>query len=120
MIEFMDEPSDNILGIRFTGKLTEADYDQVLIPRLAAAVRTFGRVRVLIHMDDNFRGWDMKAAWANTKLDFQFRTSLEKVAVVGAPRWEEWCVRIAALLVRGELKSFPPGRMADAWDWLRA
>jgi hypothetical protein len=120
MIEFMDETSDNVLGIRFTGKLTEADYEQVLGPRIATATQRFGRVRALIYMDDDFRGWDMKAAWANTKLDFQFRNSLEKVAVVGAPRWEEWCVRVAGLVVRGELRTFPPEQIADAWRWLRS
>jgi len=120
MIEFMDETRDSILAIRFTGKLTQADYDDVLLPRIGAAVKKFGRVRALIYMDDRFRGWDMQAAWANTKLDIQFRNSLDKVAVVGAPRWEEWCVRLAGLLVRGDLMTFPPEQMAAAWTWLRA
>ena len=120
MIEFTDETRDNILAIRFTGKLTGPDYEHVLLPRIETAVKQFGRVRVLIQMDDDFREWNLKAAWANTNLDFQFRNSLEKVAVIGAPRWEEWCVRLAALLVRGELKTFPPQRMAEAWKWLLA
>jgi stage II sporulation SpoAA-like protein len=120
MIEFMDGTHDNILAVRFTGKLTEADYLRVLLPRVAAAAKKFGSVRALIYMDHDFKGWELKAAWANTKLDFRFRHSLEKIAVVGAPRWEEWCVSVAGLLVRGELRTFPPGQMADACRWLQA
>jgi len=120
MIELMDESCDNILAVRFTGKLTEADYDRILIPRIGTVVKKFGAMRALIYMDDEFKGWALKAAWANTKLDFQFRSALEKVAVVGAPRWEEWCIGIAGLLVKGELKVFPPDRMTNAWEWLRA
>lgn len=101
MIEFMDETGDNILAIRFSGKLTEIDCNQVLIPRIRAVVKKFGRARALIYMDDNFKGWNLKAVWANTRLGFQFRNLLEKVAVLGAPRWEEWCIGLAGLLVRG-------------------
>lgn len=121
MIEFMDQTTDRILAVRFTGKLTESDYGRVLRPRLEqAAAQSFGRVRALIYMDDAFRGWDMKAAWANTRLDFVFRNALERVAIVGVPRWEQWRVRAAGLLVKGELKTFSPERIMQAWEWLRS
>lgn len=120
MIEFMDGSDGNIVAARFTGKLSEADYSQVLIPRIASVVRTFGSARALIFMDENFAGWDLPAAWANTKLDVQFRHSLTKVAVVGAPHWEEWCVRLARLMFSGELRTFHSDQLAQAWDWLRA
>jgi len=47
MIEFLDETHDSILAIRFTGKLTQADYDQILVPRIEAAAQSLGRVRAL-------------------------------------------------------------------------
>ncbi len=47
MIEFMDETHDSILAIRFTGKLTQAVYDQILVPRIEAAAQSLGRVRAL-------------------------------------------------------------------------
>lgn len=52
-------------------------------------------------MDEDFQGWDLKAAWANTSLDLRYRREFEKIAVVGAPAWEEWCVRLASLFMKG-------------------
>ena len=45
----------------------------------------------------------------------------EKVAVVGAPRWEQWCVDVAAAFVMsGELRTFDRERLDAAWQWVRA
>ena len=120
MIEIMKESEGNIVGIRATGTLTTADYDQVLIPKLEELSRQFDGLRALFYMDRAFKGWDMSAAWANTKLDFQFRGNLEKVAIVGAPAWEEWCVRMASLLMKGELRTFTTDQLDEAWKWVRS
>jgi hypothetical protein len=63
-------------------------------------------------------GWNLGGAWANTCVDIRHR--VEKVAIVGAPRWEEWCVKLAGLLIAGEVRSFRIDQLQDAWKWLRA
>lgn len=118
MLEIMRESRGNILGIRASGTLTLDDYDRVLAPRLDALAREFGTIRALFYMDAGFRGWDAGAAWANTKLDMRHRSDLEKVAIVGAPRWEAWCVRFAGLLMKGELRTFRADALQEAWDWV--
>lgn len=120
MMDIMDASEGNVVGIRATGKLTVDDYDRVLSPRLDATAREFGTVRALFYMDADFRGWDASAAWANTRLDMRHRGDLEKVAIVGAPRWEVWCARFAGLLMRGELRTFGSDELQAAWDWIRA
>ena len=43
----------------------------------------------------------------NTVFDVKHRRDFDKVAVVGAPRWEQWCVKVAAAWVMsGELRTF--------------
>lgn len=120
MAEFMQEGSGNVLGVRTGGTLTGNDYKRRLVPRLESLIEQFGRVRVLFYMDETFRGWDLKAAWVNTTLDVRHRADFEKVAVVGAPAWEEWCVKLAGLLMTGEIRTFPSEQLQQAWDWLRA
>lgn len=44
----------NVLAIRASGKLTDADYKSFL-PRLEALIREHGRISVLIELED-FRG----------------------------------------------------------------
>jgi hypothetical protein len=120
VIEFMDESHGNILGVRAGGKLTEDDYESRLVPRLESLIDRFGSVRVLFYMDETLRGWDLKSAWANTAVDVRHRTDLERIAVVGAPAWEAWCLKLAGLLMAGEIRTFQPDQLQRAWDWLRA
>jgi hypothetical protein len=120
MMEIMNESSGNVIGIRATGMLTTDDYDRVLVPKLAELSQQFETARALFYMDHDFRGWDLSAAWANTKLDFRFRGHLEKVAIVGAPTWEEWCVRVAGLVMKGEMRTFKADQLEDAWNWVRS
>jgi SpoIIAA-like len=120
MMEIMNEGAENVIGIRATGMLTTDDYDRVLVPKLAELSQIFETVRALFYMDQDFRGWDLSAAWANTKLDFRFRGNLDKVAIVGAPAWEEWCVRVASLVMKGELQTFRAEQLEDAWEWVKS
>jgi hypothetical protein len=120
MIDFMRESSGNILGVQAGGKLTQSDYKRRLVPRIESLIERFGKVRVLFYMDETFQGWGLRSAWANTVLDVRHRADLEKVAVVGAPAWEAWCVKLAGLLLAGEIRTFPPDQLQQAWDWLRA
>lgn len=120
MIQFMDESSGNVVGIRVAGKLTALDYRQTLVPRLQSLIERFGSVKALFFMDANFKGWNLGAAWANTCLVLQQRRTLEKIAMVGGPKWEEFCVKaLASPLMEGELCTFRADQIAEAWKWLR-
>ena len=48
MIEFMDESAGNVVGVRASGKLTDADYKETLIPGLEKLFEQHGRLRVLL------------------------------------------------------------------------
>ena len=117
----MPGSTGNLVGIRFTGKLSGSDYRDVLAPLVESSLTRFTSLRVLILMDGSFEGWSLSAAWANTIFDLKHRRNFDKVAMVGAPKWEEWCVKApATLLMRGELRSFSRADLDHAWAWLRA
>jgi hypothetical protein len=85
MIEFLEEGPANIVGIRAAGKLTEADYREVLEPRIQLLLHEFRTLKMLFLMDETFEGWTLRAAWANTVFDVRRRRDFEKVAVGGPP-----------------------------------
>lgn len=120
MIDIMHESDQDVLGLRATGKLTRADYHDALVPQVQTLLDRFGTLKVLLLLDEPFRGWSIGAAWANTVFDFKHRKDFDKVAVVGAPRWEQWCVNVAAQFVMaGELRTYDRDRLSAAWQWLR-
>jgi hypothetical protein len=66
-----------------------------------------GRFRVLFLMDETFRGWNARTAWRNTCLDLHHRRDFDKVAIVGAPTWEQWCAKLVDVLTAGEIRISP-------------
>ncbi|MCV7260962.1 hypothetical protein AWC26_21060 [Mycobacterium shimoidei] len=120
MISVMDESSGNVIGFRATARLTRSDY-QVLQRLVEDLLKRFASASVLFLMDDAFEGWSLRAAWANTIFDLKHRRDFGKIAMVGCPRWEEWCVKLAAApLMVGELRTFRREELGEAWRWLRS
>jgi len=119
MIEFLPESGGHVLGIRVSGKLTDADYKQTLIPKLESLFHQHGRLDVLFYMDEGFEGWDLGAAWDDASYGLKHRADFGRLALVGGPRWVEWCIKLAGFLMKGEIRIFPGDRLQEAWSWIR-
>jgi len=119
MIEFINEGEGKLVGIRVTGTLSDADYREVLIPRLEAIFAEHGKLDLLVHFDEGFKGWDLKAAWDDAAFGLKHRTDFGKLAVVGAPNWVDWCIKLSGFLWKGEIRVFPAEELAAAWRWLK-
>ncbi len=120
MFEFLPESAGNVVGIRVSGKLTDADYKQVLIPRLQALFSQHGKLKLLFHMASSFEGWDLSAAWADASYGLEHRADFDKLAVVGGPTWVELCIKLSGFLMKGEIKLFPAEELESAWAWLKS
>lgn len=120
MIEFMADSSGNIIGIKAIGTLTDADYKELLIPTLEKLFAQYRKLRVLFYMGEEFAGWTVSAAWDDARLGFNHRADFERIAVVGGPRWVEWCVKFTAFLIAGEIRTLSAEQLQGAWDWVKA
>lgn len=119
MLDVLPESESNLLILHATGKLTDDDYQEVLIPRLEAIIEAHGKARVLIEMSEDFEGWELGAAWEDAKLGVRHRKDFEKMAVVGAPEWVDWGAKIGAQLMSGELRTYDEDDFDDALDWIQ-
>lgn len=61
MLEILPDSQEDILMVKATGKLTENDYQEVLIPRLEAIIQKCGKAKLLLLMDEHFEGWELGA-----------------------------------------------------------
>jgi hypothetical protein len=119
MIEQLPNSQGNILGLRASGKLTDEDYEDVLVPGIEAIIKEHGKIRFLFYLDDGFDGWEPGAMWEDFKLGFgDIRKECEKLALVGGPDWVEWAMKLSSHLIHGEVKTFDVDQLQAAWDWI--
>ena len=120
MLEILPESQQEILMVRATGRLTEKDYQEVLIPRLETLLNEYGKAKFLFFMDEQFQGWELGALWDDAKFGVRHRNDFIKVAVVGGARWVEWGVKLFAPFMEGEVKTFPSDQLPQAVDWIKS
>jgi hypothetical protein len=124
-MEVMQESGGKVLGVRASGKLSDADYKDVLLPGMKKALDEQGALRLLFYMDDAFSGAEAGAMWDDAKFGATHLADIakgkfEKIAIVGGSSWERRAGEIFGHLMPGEVKGFAGTELAAAWDWTRS
>lgn len=117
MFEKLDGSSGKVIGFRASGKLTNEDY-KGFMPELEKVIEACGKVRMLWELVD-FTGWDLGGVWEDFKFGMKHCSQVERLAMVGDKKWEEWMAKLSAPFMKGEVKYFDRSRIQEAWDWVR-
>ena len=118
MIKVLPDSKGNILVLKAVDKLTDQDYKEVLIPHLESIIREYGKARLLLDMGDEFHGWEAAALWDDARFGLTHRNDFDKMGVVGGPRWVEWGLKLAAMAMSGEIRSFSVSEREEAVGWI--
>jgi hypothetical protein len=116
MIEQLTQSSGKTLGFKMSGKLHDADY-QHFVPTVEAAVKAHGKIRLLAQFHD-FHGWDLHALWDDIKFSTEHCTHIERIALVGEKKWEEWMAKVCKPFTLAKIRYFDAGDIQAAWQWL--
>jgi hypothetical protein len=116
MIEQLPSTSDKVLGFRLSGKLHDEDYKK-FTPLIDAAIAHEGKVRLLAEFHE-FHGWDIRALWDDCKFSASHCHTIERIALVGDRRWEEYMAKICKPFSRAWVRYFDVANINDAWTWL--
>lgn len=119
MIEVLPQSEGNMLVVKATGKLTNEDYKQTLIPRMDTIIREYGRARLVMDMSNDFQGWQISAMWDDVRFGVAHRNDLERMAIVGGTKSIEWGAKIAKLWMNGQIKCFPATEFNTALAWAK-
>lgn len=122
MIERIDDPPENTIGLRASGKLSREDYTEVLEPALQDAVAT-GHARVLFLLHD-FDGLE-RGAWiedvkTGLKTEIQNRDAWHRFALVTDVEWIAKAIGAFSWLMPGELEVYGLDALDDAREWVAA
>jgi hypothetical protein len=107
---------NTIHRLTLSGTSRKADFDAA-IASLLQQIGTGGTARLLVVLDE-FDGWSQTDAW---NLDFYIAhgDQIERIAIVGDPRWRHEALLFAlADLRKAPVEFFEPGAMDRARAWL--
>jgi SpoIIAA-like len=97
-----EEIRGNVLAVHVTGKLERQDYEK-FVPDTERLIKQYGKIRVLMVMHD-FHGWDAGALWEDIKWDAKHFNDVERVAIVGEKKWQEWLAALCKPFTRATMR----------------
>lgn len=120
MIERIDEMPAGTIGLRASGKLSKADYVEVLEPALREGVES-GELRLVFLLTD-FHGLE-PGAWpedVKTGLRAWVRdhSAWKRFALVTDADWVAKAMRIFAWMAPGEVMVYEPAELEAAKAWV--
>lgn len=111
-----ESQAGKVLEVRVSGKLTHADY-QAFVPEFERLVKEHGKIRVLFEMAD-FHGWEAGALWDDIKLDAGHFADIERIAMVGEKRWEQWMATVCKPFTTATIRYFDRAELEQARAWV--
>ena len=63
---------------------------------------------------------DLHALWDDIKFGASHYTSIERIALVGDKKWEEWMAKVCKPFTMAKVKYFDAENIADARRWIEA
>ncbi|MCU0809014.1 MAG: STAS/SEC14 domain-containing protein [Candidatus Contendobacter sp.] len=110
--------ADRVHRITLSGLLTWAEFQTFLTQVETGNVFASGEVRILIQLE-NFAGWEPGDQWGDVSFFFRHDHDIERIAVVGEPRWQdEMQVFLFADYRQAEARFFPETDLELARAWL--
>lgn len=124
MVEIFEDMPEGVLGFKFTGEVTRADYDDVLMPPIIEQIESGGKVRALAQVGPDFEGYQKGAVWDDLKASGEWgvghHSSWERIALVTDSRKLRTLASAFGWMSPGELKTFKLDELENAKSWASA
>jgi hypothetical protein len=107
--------SQFFLSLKAIGKLTHEDYE-IINPMIDSALEGVSEPIVNIYIDGSeLEGWELRAAWDDFKLGLKHGKDINKIAIYGNKKWQEFTSKIGGWFISGEVKYFEDASTALSW-----
>jgi hypothetical protein len=112
----LEARGDRVLHVQASGKFSKDDY-QHFVPEVERLISKQGKIRILFEMRD-FHGWNAGALWEDIKFDLKHFSDIERLAMVGDKKWEEWMATFCKPFTTATIRYFDSTRTKDAEIWI--
>ncbi|MEM9150912.1 MAG: STAS/SEC14 domain-containing protein [Cyanobacteria bacterium P01_F01_bin.3] len=116
MIEYKNNPNDNVVELAVEGKVTEAELESAVI-QMTADIEKHGKLRLLEEIR-SFEGMDLMALWKDAQFGLKHVNDFTHVAVVADAEWIRTIATAAGNVLSAEVKGFSRSDVDAARNWL--
>ncbi|NIA14939.1 MAG: STAS/SEC14 domain-containing protein [Nitrospiraceae bacterium] len=116
MIQKLEKSSGKVIGFALSEKLHDEDY-KTFVPEVEQVIERAGKARLLAHFHD-FHGWDAHALWDDINFAAKHYNHMERIALVGDRKWEEWMAKVCKPFTMAKVQYFDASEIQRAWEWL--
>lgn len=116
MIEYKNNSDNNIVEIIVEGKITEADFDQV-VSQMKADIEKHGKLRMLEEIR-SFEGIDPITLWKDARFGLAHVNDFTHVAVIVEQAWMRTWSQAVDNVLSAKVKAFEPSQIDAAREWL--
>lgn len=120
MLEPLTDLPPGLEGVRASGRVSKADYENVLEPMLEEAHRQDRRVRFLYEVPSSVEKFTVGAAWEDVRVGVQFLRLFEGCAVVSDIGWLRTATELVGFAMPCPVRAFAPDEREAAIAWLVA
>ncbi|HET8899726.1 MAG TPA: STAS/SEC14 domain-containing protein [Rhodanobacteraceae bacterium] len=118
MIREIDNLPPGAIGFSATGVVTAKDYENVIMPAVAAVAAMDLRVRLLYHFGPDFERFGSGAMWDDAVLGIRHALEWDRIAVVSDNDWVSFAVQAMHWLLPGRVRLFPNAELDAAREWI--
>ena len=119
MIVVQTSSDGALIEVELSGQVTSADYTNTLVPAIEAALAEHDAVRLLAIVQPEFKGYDLGAAWSDTKLGLRHWRGFDRIAVVADQGWVQTSIRLAAPILPCPVQLFDLADLEADRRWMR-
>jgi hypothetical protein len=120
MVEPLDGMPEGTIGFRATGRVTRAEYRDLLLPAMKAAAEA-GEVRMVFAVGPGFDGFEPGALVEDAKVGLTLGIghlhAWKRTAVVTDVDWIKKAIHMFTWLTPGEVEVFELEQLDEARDW---
>ena len=117
MLEYKNNPNNNIVEIAVEGKITTESLEQVA-DKIKADIEKHGSIRLLEEFR-SFEGMDPIALWKDAKFGLNYLDKITHIAVVADAEWMQTLAGAVGNIMPAKLKVFDKSQATAAKQWLQ-
>lgn len=114
----MNDVPDNVAGFRATDKVTKADYENVVIPKIDEHVKQQGKINFMLVLDTKLSNFSLGAILEDLGVGLKHFSKWHKMAIVSESNAINKFTDMFSYVAPGEAKGYTHDELEEAKKWV--